>query len=322
MTLEFPPGIRDLVTAQDGVLSRRQAVGHGLDWDVVRGQLRYGRWQRLRRGVYAPFTGPPPRAAELWAALLRAGDDAIFSHQTAAELAGFLKRPAPFIHIMVPVDRNPARYAGISGVVIHRSRRIDEVRHPALAPPRTKVEETVLDLVESADDFDNAFNWICAALGDKCTTADRLLAALATRKRMPNRRDIEILLGDARQGVRSWLERQYVRGVEKPHGLPLASRQWRLRLATVSRYLDNLYAAYKVCVELDGTAAHSGAQQLQDKRRDRRNAVERQILTLRFGYPDVRTAQSQCETAAEVAAVLRDRGPHVGMACDRPGCPV
>jgi very-short-patch-repair endonuclease len=139
---------------------------------------------------------------------------------------------------------------------------------------------------------------------------------------MPNRRDVEILLGDARQGVRSWLERQYVRGVERPHGLPRASRQWRIRTATASRYLDNLYEEYKVCVELDGTAAHSGAQQLLDKRRDRKNTVERKILTLRFGYPDVRTPRDQCETAAEVATVLRDRGPRVGMACDRPGCPV
>ncbi|HSZ39355.1 MAG TPA: hypothetical protein VK817_05305 [Trebonia sp.] len=39
MTLEFRPDIRDLTAAQDGVLSRGQALGHGLDCDAVRGQI-------------------------------------------------------------------------------------------------------------------------------------------------------------------------------------------------------------------------------------------------------------------------------------------
>lgn len=322
MSIELSPDCRNLVAVQGQVITRRQSSEYGLEWDAVRGQLRYGRWQRLQRGVYAAFTGEPAREAVLWAALLRAGEDAIFSHQTAAELDGFLKKPVPLIHVTVPGDDNRARYGKIPGVVIHRSRRIDDARHPVLLPPRSKVEETVLDLVETAPTFDKAFNWVCLALGERCTTPERLLAALDRRKRFPRRRDIEIMLGDARQGVRSWLELQYVRGVERPHRLPEATRQRRVRRGTGNEYLDNLYEEYKLCVELDGVAAHSGAQQLRDKRRDRKNVIERGILTLRLGYPDVRTAGDQCETAAEVAGALRGRGPYTGQACERPGCPV
>jgi hypothetical protein len=35
---------------------------------------------------------------------------------------------------------------------------IGRARHPALAPPRTRVEETVLDLVETARDFTHCSN--------------------------------------------------------------------------------------------------------------------------------------------------------------------
>ena len=50
--------------------------------------LRAGRWQVMHRGVYAAFNGTATRRAELWGALLRAGPDAVLSHQTAAELYG------------------------------------------------------------------------------------------------------------------------------------------------------------------------------------------------------------------------------------------
>ena len=87
---------------------------------------------------------------------------------------------------------------------------------------------------------------------------------------------------DAGDGVLSLLEYRYVHRVERPHGLPAARRQARIRQRTGNRYLDNLYEEYGVCVELDGTAAHPADEQWRDKRRDNANAV-RGIVTLRFG---------------------------------------
>jgi len=71
---------------------------------------------------------------------------------------------------------------------------------------------------------------------------------------------------------------------------------------TGNRYLDNLYEEYGVCVELDGTAAHSADERWRGKRRDNANAV-RGIVTLRFGLPEL--GDRRCEAAVEVAAVLR-----------------
>jgi very-short-patch-repair endonuclease len=119
------------------------------------------------------------------------------------------------------------------------------------------------------------------------------------------RQEISVALGDAADGALSVLEYRYVRRVERPHGLPAARRQARIRQSTGSRYLDNLYEDYRVCVELDGTAAHPADEQWRDKRRDNANTVSG-ILTLRFGLLDL--GERRCETASAIAALLRSRG--------------
>jgi len=307
---------------QDGVLDAAQASAAGITLESLKNQLRYGRWQRVHRGVYAAFSGAPTRRAELWAALLRAGPDAILSHQTAAELYGLLDGQCPVIHITVPHDSNPARCGRISGVVVHRSRSTSRSRHPVLTPPRTRVEDTVLDLIECARSFDEAYDWICRAIGRRRTTPERIRKAMDSRPRMRWRRDVELALGDASEGALSLLELRYVRGVERPHGLPAAKRQARVRQQTGNGYLDNLYEEYRACVEVDGTAAHPEDEQWRDKRRDRWNSVHEKIETIRVGFPDLRDQQSRCETAADVTKWLSGRGPAVGHACSRPDCPL
>ncbi|HEX8005765.1 MAG TPA: hypothetical protein VF482_04975 [Trebonia sp.] len=321
MSFELSPECQRLLASQGEVIARWQAAGSELAVEAARNRLRYGDWQRLQRGVYAAFTGSPTREAELWAALLRAGPDAVLSHYTAAERHGLLNQPNPAIHITVPAERNPARYGKIPGVEVHRSSAIASKRHPAMMPPCTRIEDTVLDLIKVSGSFDEAYDWICRAIGRRRTTAERIRAALATRARFPWRRDIELALGYASEGILSWLELRYVRGVERPHRLPTAQRQARVMQDTGSKYLDNLYEPYKVCVELDGTAAHPLDEQWRDKRRDNWNLVREKTVTLRFGFRDLRNRQSQCATAAEIAVLLSDRGPAVGSPCTHPACP-
>jgi hypothetical protein len=148
MPTELPPECLRLLKDQDGVISLGQAASVGLPAKFVRDQVRAGRWQVLHRGVYAAFTGKPARGAELWGAQLRAGPDAALSHQTAAELWGLLDRPSPVTHVTVPQGSNPERRGKIVGVVVHRSRSLPHARHPVVTPPRTRVEETVLDLID------------------------------------------------------------------------------------------------------------------------------------------------------------------------------
>jgi hypothetical protein len=151
MTLEIPPDCRSLIASQGGVISRSQGAEFGLAGEEMRNRVRFADWQRVQRGVYATFSGDLGRETQLWALLLRAGAGAVLSHQTAAELYGLTKQPSSLVHLSVPHDSNPARHAKIPGVVVHRSRILDATRHPVLLPPRTRLEDTVLDLIEAMD---------------------------------------------------------------------------------------------------------------------------------------------------------------------------
>jgi hypothetical protein len=322
MTLEIPAGCRELLARQDGIIGRSQALEFGLSPDSMRNRVRAADWQRIQRGVYATFSGEMTREAQLWAALLRAGPAAVLSHQTAAELYGLQKQPSASIHLTVPATANPAKHSKIPGVIVHRSRILDRTRHPVLLPPRTRIEDTVLDLIEEMAAPADRYDLICRAIGGQLTTATRLRLALRKRSRFHDRREAEAALADAAQGAQSNLERWYLQGVERRHKLPVATRQARIKVGVRSIYLDNLYEEYLVCVELDGSAAHPAGEQWADKRRDRRNLAVEKIVTMRFGYLDLCTQEARCRTAWEVVGVLRDRGPRVGAGCRLAGCPV
>jgi hypothetical protein len=313
MNALLPGPLADLLALQDGVFSRPQALALGLSGQVIDTQLRAGRWARLQRGVYAAFTGPPGRDAVLWAAVLRAGPGAVLSHQSAAELYRIGPRWER-IHLTVPGDRKVRQ---IPGLAVHRSVLLDRTRQPALLPPRTRIEDTVLDLAETAVSADEAIHWLSRACGSRLTTADRLVAAARARTRLRRRREVQAVLGDTAAGAHSALEHRYVRDVERPHGLPRAVRQARSAQAGRSVYRDNLYAEYGVCVELDGLAAHPEHQRWADQHRDNAAAVAG-ITTLRYGWADVH--DRPCQTAAEVAALLRRHGwPGIPRACG-PAC--
>jgi hypothetical protein len=317
VSAELPPPSRELLAVQGNAIARRQSASFGVAPYNMRNRARSGRWQRLQRGVYATFSGEPARETVLWAALLRAGPGAVLSHQTAAERHGLIDEPSPLIVITVPASRSPAR-TRIPGVVIHRSDAILRTRHPIMLPPCTRVEDTVLDLIQVAPNFDDAYAWICRAIGRRRTTADRIRRAMDARKKMRWRQELAAALDDAGEGALSVLEYRYVRRVERPHGLPAAQRQARISQRTGNRYLDNLYVKYCVCVELDGTAAHPTDEQWRDKRRDNTNALEG-IVTLRFGFPDL--ADRRCQTADAVASLLCRHGWRGSpRPCSRPAC--
>ena len=129
--------LRELIDVQGGVVTRDQALAGGLTADAIRARLRSGRWQLLHRAVYLTYSGPVPRTAQRWAAVLRAGQGAALSHHTAAELHGLLDHRPDAVHVSVPATR---RVTAIPGVVVHRSRDLDAARHPSRLPPQTRVE--------------------------------------------------------------------------------------------------------------------------------------------------------------------------------------
>jgi hypothetical protein len=327
MTKELPAEFQTLISQQRGILACSQVAEHGLDPEWLKTRVRRGDWQRLQRGVYATFTGRPSREAEMWAALLRVGiEDAVLSHYTAAERHGLPAEPNQSIHVAVPRNRRPAHFKKIPGVVIHRSDVIVASRHPSKLPRCTRIEDTILDILKITKGFDAKYDWVCRAIGDRLTTPDRILASLSERGKYPDRANVRLMLGCAAEGIMSWLELQWANGVERPHGLPAAQRQVRVAQETGNRYLDNLYEPFRLCVELDGRAAHPASEQGRDKERDRQNLVRYGIVTMRYETKDLYDAAHRCTAAAEVASYLSAHGADgqaepIGRPCS-PACPV
>jgi very-short-patch-repair endonuclease len=293
---------KELARHQQGILSRSQTLALGLSPDAVDWQIQSGRWQRLHQGVYFVSGGQPGRDALLWAAVRRAGPGAALCHETAAEMFGFADRPSPPIHVAIPENRH---IKPIEGVVIHRLSRLAEATHPSLQPPRTRLEETVLDLVGEATRFEAALGIPCRACQRRLTTVPHVIAAMGKRTKLRWRKELAQALDDIGTGVHSVLEYRYVHRVERPHGLPTAARQAKVDADGRNRYLDNLYDGYALCVELDGLQAHPDERRWQDLRRV--NAITEQGTTvLRYGWIDV--DQHACETTLQVASVLRHQG--------------
>ena len=312
---ELPPELSELATLQRGILRRAQVLACGLTDEVIAARVSRGSWQRLFPGIYAVFSGDLSRDASLWAAVLYAGRGAMVSHQTAAELWGLADGPSSVIHLTVPSDR---RVTPQPGIVLHLSTRANQAIHPSALPPRTRLEDTVIDLCCAAGDLDAAVGWLTRAIGRRRTAPDKLLVALDARSRVRWRAQLAELLSPDSAGIHSVLEYRYVRDVERPHRFPAATRQAPSRLGSRSLYRDTLYEAYKTAVELDGRVAHPGDSRWNDIHRDNAAATAG-ISTLRYGWLDVTT--TPCEVAAEIAAALAGRGYALARPCS-PACPV
>ncbi|TDC45595.1 hypothetical protein E1212_28665 [Jiangella ureilytica] len=307
--------LEELLEQQHGLISRAQAHACGLTDRRVEWMVESGRWRRIHLGVYATITGPLSFEARVWAAILRAGRGAVASHSTAAFLDGLCDDPGAVIHVTAPGERHVR--GKIDGVRVHYAWRLPLTRHPSKSPPRTRIDDTVLDLVDMASHPREAEGWITAACQRRLTTPHRLADALGRRKKIRWRGMIEAMLVDVAEGAQSPLELRHLRRVERAHGLPAGCRQRRASGQRVV-WIDVDYDAYGVRVELDGRIGHTGEGRFRDRQRDNRATVDGHA-TLRYGHGDV--FGDPCGVAAEQARVLRARGwTGVVRAC-RAGCP-
>jgi hypothetical protein len=283
---------------------------------MIKFRLKSDRWRQIRPGVYTTFTGMPGRNAQLWAAVLSAGPGAVLSHETAAELYRLTDQPSDLIHVTVPWER---RIVEADGVSLHRSMRISEMVLGQSNPPRTRIEETVLDLTQTAESFDDVCGWVTRAFARDLTGETKLRAAMGLRTKLRWRADLDELVAAAAGGDHSVLEYRYDRDVERAHGLPEARRQVPFTGPGGRRgRRDRVYEDYGVVVELDGRVAHPVEDQWKDKARDNSAAVAG-MQTLRYGWTQVR--REPCQIAVEVAKVLRKQGWRGRPRACSPGCP-
>jgi very-short-patch-repair endonuclease len=291
-----------LLERQCGVVSRAQCRQYGLTDAALDWRLERASWRRVHRGTYVTHTGPVDPRARCWAALLASGDGAALGHETAAWLWGLARWHEP-LRVSVP---NGRKVELLEGVVVTRTRRLEAVRHPVSRLLCTAVEETVLDLVNEAEDLPRVLSVVSGAVQKRATNARSLREAAARRRRLRWRLELEAVLADVKAGAETPLEIAYLRQVELGHGLPVGRRQTKARIDGRRAWLDVFYDAYALVVELDGRLGHADAEgRFRDMRRDNA-AVEAGSAPLRYGWVDVLT--SPCATAAQVGRVLRRQG--------------
>jgi hypothetical protein len=317
MARELPPALRNLASRQYGVVTRSQALRTGLTVGMIQFRVTSGRWRQAYPGVYTTFNGGLSHGSRLWAAALSAGPGAVLSHETAAELHQLADEHARLVHVMIPEARH---VKAVEGVRLHRSTRVVETMTDRDYPPRTTLEETVLDLTQTARSFDDVCGWVTRAIARDLTDEARLQAAMAKRGRLRWRDDLREILEAAVTGDHSVLEFRYHRDVERAHGLPEPGRQvpFTAKDGRPGRR-DRLYEGHGVIVELDGRLAHPVENRRKDKARDNAAAAAG-LQSLRYDWAAV--TQRPCATAAEVIEVLREHGWRGRPKPCAPGCPV
>ena len=256
----------------------------------------------MHPGVYVDHTGPLTWQQRAWAAVLAVAPGALSHASALGEHGG---------PIHVAVDRSRT-VVPPTGVIRHYLSDLERRVLWNASPPRVRLEQAVLSrAAEATDDF-AAIEILSHAVQSRRTTAARLRTTLDERGRMARRAFLESVLGDIAAGSCSVLEHGYLTRVERPHGLPVASRQ----LSAASRgpvYRNVDYRAYGLVVELDGRLFHdSTASRDRDLDRDLDAAVDGR-LTVRLGWGQV--FGRPCETAARVGRLLEQRG------WDGPGLP-
>jgi hypothetical protein len=296
----LPADFGRVLAHQHGVFSRSQATGCGLSAGAVKAQIEARRWQRLGPRVVVAHNARLDHAQVLWVAVLRCGDGAMLSHQTAAYLHGLVSATPDVVHVTIPARR---RIEPPPGVALHRTRS-----QPAAVggdfPPHTSVAETVLDIADQCSNASQVVALATRALQRRDLTRASLSAAIEARSRVRWRALLEDLLSVSQAGIESILEWRFGRWVMQAHGLPTPRRQDVAGGGDYDRR-DGFFDQYGVVVELDGRLGHVGEGAFRDMRRDNA-AVRRGEVVLRYGWADI--AGRPCAAALELGSVLKRRG--------------
>lgn len=299
----LPRHVLDDSRRRAGVVSRQQLLDAGVSPGVVR---RIAQQHRVvLPGVYClDLTVGAPAGALTFevrshAGLLHAGHGSALAGEAAAHHCGLQDPPPSVIEVCVPHDRQLGAVPGYR----FRRRRPD-VLAPVLPRdlPVMRVEDVVLDLADRGT-VDRAVGLVALACQRGLTTPARLAARLAARRRHRWRRMLRGVLDDVATGSTSYLELQYLRHVERGHGLPPSKRQ--MVVPETGHRSDGAYLDARVLLEHDGSAFHSGPDRDRDLALDAEH-LGHDWLTIRSSYRQV--LGSPCEVARRVASVRVRRG--------------
>ena len=248
------PTLRELLTRQDQVLSRRQALSAGISEDAWQWRLDTGRWRSVLPGVAVAHSGELTDRQRFWAAVLFAGAGAALSADAALVELGMVL-PAPgVVRIAVPPSRRVADQVfrvGDHRLVAHRVTGLEKLTHPVRQPPVLRVAPAALHAAAWAPN-DRAAEWrIAAVVQQRLVRPKDLRQALADLPRLPRRALLSTVLNDVEWGAHAGSELNFLRFLRR-HCLPAPDRLQRLVRTGAVCYLDAWWERQRVAAELDG----------------------------------------------------------------------
>ncbi|MBF4767621.1 hypothetical protein ISU10_07570 [Nocardioides agariphilus] len=300
----------DVMRHQRGVVARRQVEQAGERAADIARRLRRREWALLLPGVYVDHTGPPSGEQRAWAGVLYYAPS-VLADESVLTPPG---QEGPIV-LAVGRQRNVRAREGYAVrwvVDLHSTSLLN------VSPPRMRIEDAALRVAARAERELDAVQTVVSVIQRRLTTGDRMVAALERHPRLRGRVLLGEVVRDAACGSHSVLEREFLRRVESPHGLPASCRQHRSTVGSKVRYADASYPDFDTDVELDGWLFHRGAQRHHDLQRDL-DSLAAGRLTIRLGWGQV--FDGACQTAARLGTVLAARGWRGRPVPCGPGCP-
>ncbi|NNM46376.1 type IV toxin-antitoxin system AbiEi family antitoxin [Knoellia koreensis] len=312
--------LRRYADRQADLVTRAQCLAAGLTDRVIGWRLETGRWSLVHEGVYLTKPGRADWISRARAALLYSGVGvpaihAALAGRSALHLWGLERSEPQVVEVVVPETR---RVAPVDGVRVRRVSRFASVIDPTGDPFRTTVVASVLDVATHGTPLD-ALSLVARAVQKEMVTGRQLRQEIVDRGGHRYSKLLKVALADVEEGAESGAEVLYIRDVERAHGLPRAVRQARAVGPDGNQRHDNRYDRYRLVLEVDGRLGHeTWRDRVRDGRRDRSQLGQDRVTTRVF-FADV--AITPCQTAYDVAAILRSRGwTGTPRACRRPGC--
>lgn len=216
--------VADLLQGQVGVARIDQLMSAGINRDAIKRLLAWGRWQLIGSTVVANHNGPLTPEQQQFAAVLGAGSQAALCGRSAAASQGLTGWDDGLIHVLV--ERGTTPPASPLPVKIHESRRYTPTvdRRPARTPPMVTFDRSVIDAAAWTSRPRSACGLVIAAVQQRLTKPDRLLAQLDKVGRVRHCRLLRTVLRDVAGGAQALSEVDFGRLCHR-YGLPPPIRQ-------------------------------------------------------------------------------------------------
>ena len=208
---------------QSGVLTRAQLISFGLHDSQVARLVRQQVLWRLDRGIYILGVLEPTWHQYAWAAVLLGGRSARLIGASAGVFEGLA---TPSLPILLSVDSTSGLMSR-QWLTVIRQRSTARPSGSLASPPRTLIEDTVLDLCATASNEAAVIGFLTWSI-PRATNPRKLARALERRRRIAHRKLIAEIVAETAIGVQSPLQYRWIKKVERPHRLPIPTRPYQL----------------------------------------------------------------------------------------------